>query len=180
MSKRLKVFIVVLITAGIFSLGYAAISKQMAFNSKEGVTPSGTTSRQESIGQWTFNIPNEFKEDKKYDGPWYEKKYINNKSASVLVGYYEPNGIDNRNDTQIFNETVNKYDQDLKRVYGEGNIIKKDIDSEKKYSAIYYQTSKQKIVIRSIMKDRVWKTITIQLPKSGNEEDYKDILENIK
>lgn len=197
MNKGLKVFIIVLVIAAFFGLGYTIASKRMTANNKsnqqdveantnqsnsqaENSQNSENTSMQKiSIDKWKLNIPNEFKEDKKDDAPWYEKKYVNDKGVSLIFGYYEPNGIDDRDDKQIFEEAVSEYNEDLKEAYGAGNITHKDINEDKMCSTVYYKTEKQRILTKSIIKDKVWKTITVQLPLSENEKDYENILDNI-
>lgn len=206
MNKGLKILTTALIIVAFFGFGYAIATKDMTGNNKKNnkqnveinvegndsktentqtsdsnsnSTSTNTKVQQVAIKSWTLNIPGEFKKDEKYDGPWYEKKYINDKEVSMLFGYYEPNGIDDRSDKEIFEEAISEYDEDLKEAYGKGNITHKNIDKDKMCSTIYYKTSKQKILTRSLIKGKVWKTITIQLPLSENEKDYEDILDNI-
>lgn len=93
-----------------------------------------------------------------------------------MFGYYAPNGIDNRADKQIFEEQVNNEEQDLIGRYGGGEITYKDINNTKMYITIYYETRDLKVLKRSIMKERVWKAIYIEIPISENEKDYESIL----
>lgn len=198
MKKIISILIIILAILGCFGIGYTIVSKNMAAsnkNNQKNVNSSSkqnntktennqasdyTNAQQISIGKWTINISNEFKEEKNSDSPWYEKRYVNSKGVSLLAGYYEQNGIDDESDKQVFEAAINEYDEDLIEAYGKGDITHKDIDYDKNCSTIYYRTSKQKILTRSMVKDKIWKTITIQLPLSENENNYKDILNNIK
>lgn len=139
---------------------------------------SGDT-KEITIDEWKFNVPEGY-ELEETNGPWYEKKYANDKGIVLLFGYYEPNGIDNRNDKQIFNEQTANEEQDLINRYGSGEVSYRDINSDRMYVTMYYETRDLKVLKRSIIKDRIWKTVIIEIPISENEKDYESILDIIK
>lgn len=132
-----------------------------------------------NIDDWKFDVPKGYEIDEN-GGPWYEKRYANEKGVVLLFGYYAPNGIDNRTDKQIFEEQVNNVEQDLISRYGSGEITYKDINNDKMYITVYYETRDLKVLKRSILKEKTWKTINVEIPISENEEDYKYILDIIE
>lgn len=148
----------------------AAEGSQQSDNAKTGEV---------TLDDWKFDVPEGYKIEEN-GGPWYEKRYTNDKGIVLLFGYYAPNGIDNRTDKQIFEEQVGNKEQELISSYGSGEITYQDIDSDKMCMTIYYETRDLKVLKRSILKGQVWKVINIEIPINENEKDYESILDIIK
>lgn len=192
MNKRIItiVTIILLITAMSFMAGCKsktstkgentmAQTEQSSSNPQEKPQGNNVETKETAIDDWKFDVPEGYKLEKN-GGPWYEKRYANEKGAVLLFGYYAPNGIDNRTDKQIFEEQVNNEEQDLINRYGAGEVTYKDTNNDKMYSTIYYETRDLKVLKRSIIKGQVWKTIYIEIPISENEKDYENILDIIE
>jgi hypothetical protein len=154
-------------------------TEQNSTNTEDKQQSNNVAAKETTIDEWKFDVPEGYKIENN-GGPWYEKRYANDKGAVLLFGYYAPNGIDNRTDKQIFDEQVNNEEQDFINRYGGGEVTYKDINNDKMYSTIYYETRDLKVLKRSIIKEQVWKTIYIEIPISENEKDYENILDTIE
>lgn len=147
---------------------------------QSGVQQGNSEKPQEAaIDDWKFNVPKGYKPEEN-GGPWYEKRYANENGAVVIYGYYAPNGIDNRTSKQIFDEQVKNVGQDLEGRYGNGEITYKDFDNDKMCITVYYETRDLKVLERSMLKEKTWKAINVEIPITENEEDYKNILDTIE
>jgi hypothetical protein len=191
-NKKIKtiVTIILLITAMSFMAGCKSKTsikgenstgqtEQSSSNPEEKLQGDNVETKETTIDEWKFDVPEGYKIEEN-GGPWYEKRYANENGVVLLFGYYAPNGIDNRTDKQIFEEQVNNEEQDLINRYGGGEVTYKDINNDKMYSTIYYETRDLKVLKRSIIKGQVWKTIYIEIPINENEKDYENILDIIK
>ena len=192
MNKKIKtiVTITVLITAMNFMAGCKSKTstkvenptgqtEQSSTNPEDKQQSNNVVAKETTIDEWKFDVPEGYTIEKN-GGPWYEKRYANEKGVVLLFGYYAPNGIDNRTDKQIFDEQVNNEEQDLISRYGNGEVTYKDVNNDKMYSTIYYETRDLKVLKRSIIKEQVWKIIYIEIPISENEKDYENILNIIE
>lgn len=161
--------------------GQTQQNSNAAINQGQGQENQGDNSESEDtkIDDWKLDVPEGYKVEEN-GGPWYEKRYANENGAVILYGYYAPNGIDNRTDKQIFEEQAKSQEQDLASDYGNGEITYKDIDNDNMCITVYYETRDLKVLKRSKLKEKTWKTINVEIPISENEEDYKYILDTLK
>lgn len=192
MNKKIKFIavLVLLITSMSFFTGCKNKKSTIAQNPEEQTQQNtndtnnqgqgdNAESQEAKIEDWKIDVPEGYKLEEN-GGPWYEKRYANENGAVILYGYYAPNGIDNRTDKQIFEEQVKNQEQDLSGRYGNGEITYKDIDNDNMCITVYYETRDLKVLKRSKLNDKTWKSINIEIPISDNEEDYKNILDSIK
>lgn len=153
-------------------------TEQNSANEEGKQQDDNVKTKEVTIDEWKFDVPKGY-ELEENGGPWYEKRYTNEKGAVLLFGYYAPNGIDNKTDKQIFEDQVNNEEQDFISRYGSGEITYKDINNDKLCITVYYETRDLKILKINTIKGQVWKEIIIEIPISENEKDYESILDII-